>query len=95
MIVRVKFASNDKKIGVKFSDINQKISANFGAVQTVTEYVGGELYEGDYTVIPRVVEQTMPTKNRVLVEDMKIKEIPFFNVSNTSGGSTVYIGNEV
>lgn len=82
-------------VRVKFSDLNQKINVNFGAVQTVTEYVGGELYEGDYAVTPRVVEQTMPTKNRVLVEDMKIKEIPFFNVSNTSGGSTVYIGNEV
>lgn len=82
-------------VRVKFSAINQKINVNFGAVQTVTEYVGGELYEGDYAVTPRVVEQTMPTKNRVLVEDMKIKEIPFFNVSNTSGGSTVYIGNEV
>ena len=58
------------------------------------DIAGGE-YEGDYIVTPKVESQTMPTKNKLLTEDVTIKSIPFFNVSNTSGGSTVFIGNEV
>ena len=54
-----------------------------------------EEYEGDYIVTPKVESQTMPTKNKLLTEDVTIKSIPFYNVSNTSGGSTVFIGNEV
>lgn len=83
------------RIGVKFREISRTFSAEFGAVQTVTKYVGGEQYLGDYVVTPKVDEQRMATKNKVLIEDVTIKSIPFFNVSNTSGGSTVYIGNEV
>lgn len=53
------------------------------------------LYEGDYVATPKVGEQTLPTTAKVMVGDVTIKAIPFFNTSNTSGGSTVYIGNEV
>ena len=35
----------------------------------------------------------MPTKGKVLIDDMNIKAIPFYNVSNTSGGNTVFIGS--
>lgn len=52
-------------------------------------------YEGDYEVTPKVNAQTMPTKGKLMEEDVTVKSIPFFDVSNTSGGSTVYIGNEV
>lgn len=95
MIIQVKFANTNNQIAARFSATSQRISANFGAVQPVTEYIGGEEYTGDYVVTPKVTEQTMPTKDKVLVDDMIIKSIPFFNVSNTSGGNTVYIGNEV
>lgn len=82
-------------IDVKFSNLTKTFTTNFGDVQTITKYIGGEKYAGDYVVTPKVTEQTMPTKDKVLLDDMKIKSIPFFNVGNTSGGSTVYIGNEV
>ena len=52
-------------------------------------------YEGEYEVIPKITEQTLPTAQRLLEEDVHIKEIPYFEVSNNSGGNTVYIGNEV
>ena len=58
-------------------------------------FLGGEEYEGAYEVTPKVEAQTMPTKYKLLTDDMTVKAIPFFNVSNTSGGSTVFIGNEV
>lgn len=58
-------------------------------------YKDVNLYEGDYEVTPKVREQTLPTADKLLSEDLKIKEIPYFDVSNTSGGSTVYIGSEI
>ena len=57
--------------------------------------IGGIEYEGSYEVTPKVDSQNLPTKNKVLVDDMTVKAIPFFNVSNISGGSTVFIGSEV
>lgn len=61
----------------------------------VPVYKDVSLYEGDYEVTPKVIEQTLPTAEKLLSEDVTIKEIPYFEVSNTSGGNTVFIGNEV
>lgn len=52
-------------------------------------------YEGDYEVTPKVNAQILSTAKTFLKEDLTVKSIPFFKVSNTSGGNTIYIGNEV
>lgn len=85
----------DKRIKLTLKETDQSFRPKCGEIQKVVEYVGGDLYEGDYEVTPKVTGQTMATKDKVLTEDVKIKAIPFFNVSNTSGGNTVYIANEV
>ena len=54
-----------------------------------------EGYEGAYEVTPKVEAQTLNTANKFLRKDVSIFGIPFFDVSNESGGSTVYIGTEV
>lgn len=64
-------------------------------VVVVPVYKDVTLYEGDYEVTPKVVGQTLPTAEKLLLDDVAIKAIPFYNVGNNSGGSTVYIGNEV
>lgn len=69
------------------------IKTNFGQIQPITEI--NNLYEGEYEVTPKMTEQMLPTKDRVLVKDVKIQPVPIFRVSNTSGGTTVYIANEV
>lgn len=78
----VQFASNDLSANLKF-----------GEVQTVS--IGGELYTGDYAVTPKVEQQIMPTKGKLLAKDVTVLPIPFYNVSNTSGGSTVFIAKEM
>lgn len=52
-------------------------------------------YDGEYTVTPSDREQIIPTKDNVMLDDITVRAIPFFTVSNTSGGNTVYIGREV
>lgn len=93
MIIKVKFTELTKTLPVTFTDNMRHLSANLGEIQTVT--IGGVEYKGDYVVTPKIKTQVIPTKDKVLKDDMTVKSIPFFNVSNTSGGTTVYIGNEV
>lgn len=95
MNLRVSFSESQQAFSADFLENELSIKVNLGEVHTVTEYIGGEKYEGEYAVTPKVEAQTLPTKEKVMVDDMTINAIPFFNVSNTSGGSTVYIGKEV
>ena len=94
MILEVKFTEISRKLAANFTSDTLKFVPTFGEIQNVTKYVTDK-YEGDYVVTPKVVEQTMPTQDKVMLRDVTIKSIPFFDVSNTSGGSTVYIGSEV
>lgn len=94
MKIEVEFKENNVPFDVDFKEDNTSLGIDFGSIQYVTK---GEAspYEGEYIVTPKVQQQTMPTKDKTLKDDILVKEIPFFNVSNTSGGDTVYIGNEV
>lgn len=72
------------------------ISSNRGisgevATGKVIASVETELYEGDYEVTPKVEEQTLETKGKVMKEDVHIKSVPVYETTNNSGGSTVYI----
>ena len=49
-------------------------------------------YEGEYDVTPKFEAQTLKTADRLLTKDVIIKEIPYAEVSNNSGGTTVTIG---
>ncbi len=93
--LNLKFEEIAQRIDIKFAETAQKIDVDFGDLHRVTTYIGGEIYTGDYRVTPKVEEQTLSTKEKSMVKDVTVKAIPFFNVSNTSGGRTVYIGSEV
>ena len=56
-------------------------------VGEVTDY-----YAGSYEVIPRADSPVvLETERKVMKQNVTVKEISTFNVSNTSGGSTFYI----
>lgn len=58
----------------------------------VPVYEDVPLYEGEYGVTPKVTEQTLPTAQKFLARDVTIEKIPYFEVSNNSGGTTASIG---
>lgn len=66
-------------------------------VLEVKDYIGTytpegiEQYEGDYTVTPKVSEQELQTKNKMMKENVTIEQIPFHEFSNETG-TTVVIG---
>jgi hypothetical protein len=67
-----------------------------GQIKTVLQVKGAvpdvEEYEGVYDVTPSSNAQTLKTRNKLMRDDVMVKAIPFFEVSNNSGGNTVYIG---
>ena len=85
------FAMADFETKFPGNDTNAKVQ--FGEIQTVS--IGGELYEGEYAVTPKIDQQIMPTKGKLLTNDVTVHPIPFFKTSNTSGGKTVYIAKEI
>ena len=51
-------------------------------------------YDGDYLVTPMPYSsQILPTANLVMSDNVNIQEIPYYEVSNSSGGKTVTIGD--
>ena len=54
----------------------------------------GEEYTGPTTVTPSGSVQTLPTAHKYLAQDITVREIQRWDVGNTSGGNTVFIGEE-
>ena len=51
-------------------------------------------YDGPYEVIPMVnTTQILPTANLFLSENVNVDQIPYYEVSNPSGGKTATIGD--
>ena len=50
------------------------------------------VYNGKYDFTPDQNEQIINTKGRLMINDMIFREIPYEEVSNNSGGTTVTIG---
>ena len=94
MILDVQFEQQSMELRVDFSGETLQFDAEFGEIQKVT----GEdvpVYDGSYEVTPLISHQTLETAGKLMGEDMQIKAIPFFETSNTAGGTTVYIGTEI
>lgn len=51
-------------------------------------------YEGEYQITPKITEQVLETKNKTMLNDVTVFQIPYASVSNPSGGNTVTIGLE-
>lgn len=94
MKLDVTFREVTEQFQVKLDEHSNHFAADLGEIYVVAEDVRS-VYTGDYVITPKVAAQTMLTKDKVMSKDVTIKAIPFFNVSNTSGGSTVYIAKEM
>lgn len=56
---------------------------------------GYKQYQGDYIVVPDVEEQVLETADKLMLDDVTIRQIPTYTVSNAAGGETFYIASEV
>lgn len=76
--VNIKALIDEKKIPL---EVNVNVASSVG-----------ETYKGKYQVVPSVLEQTLETKNKYLIDNVTMSQIPYYTVSNESGGNTVTIG---
>lgn len=73
--------------------ILSEVPTIYGELSDVVAY---KSYTGDYRIIPLFGQDiTLQTENRVLKDDMVVKQIPYFETPTPDGGTTVYIGTEV
>ena len=91
MLIRVQFSTTDQSFKTSFNATEQGITPGFDAFQKVTEMKDAEKYTGPYEVTPTVEGEVLPTASKLMTQDLTIKAIPVYSVSNTAGGNTFYI----
>lgn len=57
--------------------------------------IGYDVFSGSYEVTPKTKSQTLETKNKLMQQDLTVKAIPYYEVSNHQGGMTVIIGGDI
>lgn len=94
MILDVQFDQIRAELDVRFDQIRTELDVDFGEITKVIE-TDVPHYLGAYVVTPGVDPVELETRNKIMDEDVHVKSIPYYDVGNTAGGSTVYIGKEL
>lgn len=79
---------------IKSTDsISGNISSRGNIVATVDDSLSDfDMYDGQYTVIPKIQSQILTTKFKNMDNDVVVESIPYQEVGNPSGGKTATIG---
>ena len=68
---------------------------SLSGVVTIPTIVSIPLYEGEYSITPKVASDVvLPTNGKKMQQDVIVLKIPQFEVSNESSGKTLIIGEE-
>lgn len=54
-----------------------------------------ETYSGSTEFTPSYTEQVVPTKDKLMKNDLTIKEIPVYKTKNAAGGYTIYVAERI
>lgn len=81
---------------VEFNESTQRVPVKFGQIHTVTDTPENvEIYDGNYEVIPKAEEgQTLQTAQKYMTQNVSVHKIPYYEIDNAAGGTTVYIGTD-
>lgn len=77
---------------IGFSPTKSVFQVEFDTAVEIKEYTGVDVYDGEYTLTPETTDQVLLTKEKLLKENVTIKEVPKQIVDNPAGGQTVTIG---
>ena len=87
----IEFQQKSEHMSVQLAELPTEIDATVENLYIV-KVPGGDPYEGDYTVVPQIEQQILPTQYKVMERNLTVLGIPYAEVSNPSGGKTVTIG---
>lgn len=52
------------------------------------------LYTGEYTITPDITPVVLPTRDKLMTDDVTVRKIPLWEIGNPQGGKTILIGGE-
>ncbi len=80
-----------------FEESKANFAPPFKEMQVITQTAGDlQYYEGEYKITPSAHDETvMRTAKKLMKTDVTVQKIPYYDVDNMAGGSTVYIASEV
>ena len=90
-----KFGVLSQTIEAEISNEKLSFDSKFDGAMKVVIAEANEHYKGSYEVTPAATAQIMETKNKIMDDDVIIREIPYFETGNEQGGNTVYIGGSI
>lgn len=91
MITLIIESTKDVELVVENNSISLELDAHNDIPSNVYEK-----YEGDYVVTPQRGRGTvLETTDKLMTDNVTVKEIPYSVTTNLAGGNTCYIGKEV
>lgn len=88
----------DKQTGVvggviyRTGILSGKVKTSINLVGHISIPGGYKNYEGTYEIRPSIDGDILETKNKLMAKDVVVDPIPYYEVSNEQGGTTVIIG---
>ena len=61
-------------------------------IQNIEVRNGFPFYQGEYSVTPNIERQVLPTAETTMRENLVVEAIPYREIENEAGGTTVIIG---
>lgn len=89
MRLHVDFDEGNYLLKTQFVQTHCTFNIDFGEVVFVRT---DDKYEGDYNVIPRVYQQMLETKDKLMLDNVTVEVIPLSKIINPQNGYTVTIG---
>lgn len=87
MNIRLTFQEKEAEFRVGF-----EASSEFSLLFDESNGTSGCIpYDGSYDIIPQITAQILGAKDRHMVDDLLVREIPYHEVSNIQRGTTVII----
>jgi hypothetical protein len=81
-------------MGIKLKVTDPVIKIKF-PITVVHESTDGEIYQGDYTVTPKITKEILlQTKSKVMKNNVTVLKMPQFEVANDADGVTLILGDE-
>lgn len=90
MTIRLKVINDESRLIIQSDEL--KIKSEATVIYQTDE---SQIYSGSYHVVPSVENDiSLPTKSKVMNQNLTVAKVPQFEVSNESGGKTLIIGEE-
>ena len=91
LVVDCTVAESQQQFDCVVTELTQTVSVG---IDTAIVTTGTPPYVGDYIVIPQTNEQILPTNGLRMTDDVTVRSVPYYEVSNQSG-LTVYIAQDI